>query len=194
MSCSTRHGGKFCNRPVVIKLDGGLTVVELLVAIAIAGIMFAYAMSAMITYLPKQAMKEAANAVVQQLEYARFEAVRQNRHIVVRFNSIGSQSSSITVFSDTNRNCAVDAGEPQTSAVILPTNYRNAYVFSVTDNAATSVTLIAMGADGTVKAINGASCGTRGTMPITTIVKSPAVTSPAQYTVYTERSGISRVE
>ena len=64
--------------------DHGFTLVELLVAIAIAGIVMAVAVPAYVSHLPRIRLKAACREVISCMQYARIQAIRDKDawHIV----------------------------------------------------------------------------------------------------------------
>ncbi len=76
----------------------GFTIIELLIAISVAGIMLALAVPAMSTWLGNASIRTNAEAVVNGLQFARTEAVRRNTNVRIVLDAAGT-SSTVTVVS-----------------------------------------------------------------------------------------------
>lgn len=94
----------------------GFTLVELMVVIAIAGILTALALPSFSTAIRNSRLAGATNEFIGAVNLARSEAVRTNRGGTVCASSNGSSCGSSwadgwIVFADLNRNGVVDADE-----------------------------------------------------------------------------------
>lgn len=79
--------------PTVLRVSKkGLTLVELLVAVAILAVLLAVAVPAMNDWLMAQRVVSTTAQLVTDLNYARSETIKLNRSIRVTFNSDASQS------------------------------------------------------------------------------------------------------
>ncbi|MEK6545927.1 MAG: GspH/FimT family pseudopilin [Nitrospinota bacterium] len=66
--------------------QNGFTIIELVVTLAIFGIMLAIALPSFLSYLPTMRLKGAARDISSTLQSARMEAVSQNRDCNVSFD------------------------------------------------------------------------------------------------------------
>lgn len=71
------------------KNSSGFSFVELMVVIAILGIMSAVSVPAFLSALPEKHLKDAARNIYADLQKARLLAVMKNKKITVRFNETG---------------------------------------------------------------------------------------------------------
>jgi len=71
----------------------GFTLIEMLVVIAILGITFGLAMFAIGNRLPNWKLQEAANEVVQRMQFARSEAVKMHRSMTLRLNNVNNSTT-----------------------------------------------------------------------------------------------------
>ena len=67
--------------------QGGLTVLELMIAVGIIGILTAIAVPSIINWLPNYSLKAAARDLVLNMQKARMQAVKENKKIKIRFDS-----------------------------------------------------------------------------------------------------------
>lgn len=180
------------NGSFVMKSRRGFTLIELLVVIAMLGVMFGMSTIYITGYLPKWRLQGAASDVVMRLSQARFAAVKENKAGMLQFVSAGnSTGSAVSVYVDENGDNAVDAGDTLKYTVIIPDSFTKAYITGIVDGGGTAITEIVIGADGTIKYINGGTSS--GVMPITVTLTSTVTTTPANYTVTIERSGVAIV-
>jgi prepilin-type N-terminal cleavage/methylation domain-containing protein len=82
----------------------GLTLMELMVTVAILAILVALAMPSFNAYLAKGRLSGAAEALAQDLQLARSEALRRNDAVTISFTS-GTAWCYGTILSDTACNC-----------------------------------------------------------------------------------------
>ncbi|MFO7753666.1 MAG: GspH/FimT family pseudopilin, partial [Desulfobacteraceae bacterium] len=90
----------------------GFTLIELMVTVAIIGIVASFAISSLNNLLPRYRVKSAARQVRADLQDAKMEAVKQNRTVLVDFNVAGSGNpgSCITCFdTDSDDDCDDEA-------------------------------------------------------------------------------------
>lgn len=165
---------------------GGFTVIELMIVIAIIGIGAAMSVSSLITVMPKWRLQGSTSDVLTQLQYARFEAVKRNRPVIVAFTNIGSTSNSkMDICVDANRlydGVCTGAGKIALKTLTIPTLYKTIYISTVAD-AAGAATSITFGPDGMVRG---------GTMPVTITMASQVATATSNYQVVMVRSGIGK--
>lgn len=169
---------------------GGFTVTELLVVIAIVGIGAAMSVSSLITVMPKWKLQGSASDILTQLQFARFEAVRRNRPVIVEFKNVGNvSSSSIDICVDANRVYdGLCAGKTALRSLVVPTLYQKVYIATVADAAGVAKTSITFGPDGVVREIPVAI-----TMPVRITMASQVTTAVTDnYKVAVDRSGIGR--
>lgn len=107
----------------------GFTLIELMVTLAVLGVMMAIAIPSFRYVQNSSRLSAAANELVATLQLARMEAIRSNARVVVCASSAGTacdnstSASGMLVFSDTNGDNALSAGETtlRTSAIPVPT-------------------------------------------------------------------------
>jgi type IV fimbrial biogenesis protein FimT len=99
----------------------GFTLTELMITIAVAGVLLAVATPNLRTFIQNSRLTSAANDMLRSFQIARSEAIKRQRNVVVCASanptaanptcSYGAFTGWI-VFEDTNFNWSVDAGEP----------------------------------------------------------------------------------
>jgi len=100
-----------------LSANRGFTLIELMVTIAIVGIVSMIAVPNMIGWRAERKMRGAINNLQGDMQLARFRAIRDAEEIAVLFNP---GPNSYLVFVDSNKNCTPDAGEQQLRNVTLP--------------------------------------------------------------------------
>lgn len=78
---------------------GGFTLIELMVAVAVMGIMLMLAVPAMGTWLGNAAIRTNAEAISNAVQFARTEAIRRNASVRITIDAAGT-SWNITMVSD----------------------------------------------------------------------------------------------
>lgn len=91
----------------IILSSKGFSLVELLTAVAVFGILAAIAIPSFLAFQPSMRLNGGAREVMSKLRWARAQAVEQNATYVVDFPN----DHSIRVFEDNNLNGAWDIGE-----------------------------------------------------------------------------------
>jgi len=166
--------------------------IELMVVIAILGILVAAAVSSLSGNLPKMRLKGATNDVVQKFQKARSTSVKRHLPVIVTLSNANDTSgSSITISVDEDRSGTVNAGDTQIDSVTIPANYASAYMVSFKEcNIASDPMTVTFNSKGYIADVNG---GGKGKMPIVITLTSQAPTNPVNFTVVVERSGIARL-
>ncbi len=108
-------------QPTPIRADGriqrGLTMIELMVSLAILGILISIGMPSMVGLLQTQRLSSAANELTGAVQTARTEAVRRNGRVVLCRSANGTTCATGSswpgwiIFSDTNGDGVLSAGE-----------------------------------------------------------------------------------
>jgi type IV fimbrial biogenesis protein FimT len=102
------------------KRSAGFTIYELMLVLAIAGVMFGLAIPSMRQFIWNNRMTSSANDLLTAVYRARSESVKRHTQSILCFSSDseaaqpacdGDGSQGWVVFADTNANGAADAGE-----------------------------------------------------------------------------------
>jgi type IV fimbrial biogenesis protein FimT len=101
--------------------SAGFTLIELMIALTVAAVLFAIATPNLRIFLQNNRLSSASNDLLRSFQVARTEAIKRQRNVVVCASasptdaqpacSYGAFNGWI-VFEDTNSNWSLDAGEP----------------------------------------------------------------------------------
>lgn len=133
-----------------LKNKNGFTLIEVMMVVAIIGIMTAIAVPNFLTWLSNMRLNAASRDLYGAMMKAKGEAVKRNVNCGLTFNqTIGATIFAYIVFADLDRDCEYDVGEPilvqvpqwQTS-VSLDTTKHGGDGLSFTDNDDSNPTII----------------------------------------------------
>jgi type IV fimbrial biogenesis protein FimT len=104
-----------------LRIPAGFTLIELMVTIAVAGVLLAVATPNLRTFMQNNRLSSAANDMLRSFQIARSEAVKRQQNVVVCGSANPTDAnptcsyvafSGWIVFQDSNFNWSVDPGEP----------------------------------------------------------------------------------
>lgn len=114
----------------IFKISGkkGFTLMELLIVIAIIGILSAVAFPMITATLPKYRLRAAARELVIDFKKAKIEAVKRNRSVLLQFTleTVGNPDAggSYLFFVDEDGNGNFNAGDTTLKTVTMPRDVR----------------------------------------------------------------------
>lgn len=113
-------------------LNRGFTVIELLVVVAILGVLAALAAPSFSETVKRYRVNSIREDLFSSIQWARSEAVRRRAPVTfARITGCGAGLTTVddwdcgwNAFIDTNNNATLDAAEPVLRSFIIPTGYR----------------------------------------------------------------------
>jgi len=97
---------------IKVKNSKGFTLIEIIIVVAIIGILTAIAIPSYINWLPNYRLKGAARDLYGAAMLAKGEAVKRNINCALTFNqTVGTVANVYIVYADANGNCEFDATE-----------------------------------------------------------------------------------
>lgn len=93
---------------VEVKREAGFTFAELMITIAIVGILAAIAIPQLSEYLPRSRVNGAARDLFTELQVSKMKAISENNNYVITFNT---SNNTYKIHDDDNSNGMEDTGE-----------------------------------------------------------------------------------
>jgi len=113
----------------------GVTLIELMIAIGIIGILTAIAVPNVMKWLPNYRLKAAARDLYSNMQRAKMEAVKRNCNATITFNlPVGGTNYDCVNYIDSNNNLEYDAGEE----ILLRLNFTDYKSVNITGNTFTN--------------------------------------------------------
>jgi prepilin-type N-terminal cleavage/methylation domain-containing protein len=163
--------------------QGGFTIVELLVVMAIMSALVAVGYTNIMSSRPNWEIKDAAADIAQSIQSGRYHSIKRNRLVIATPNlGIGTVETWFDISNDGVADEFIESAD---------VNGNNSFFVSARDCANTVVSNFAFSPTGALKWIN--SDTSTGVMPIILIIDHQKTTSPDQLQVVIERSGVTRV-
>jgi type IV fimbrial biogenesis protein FimT len=163
-------------RPNPSRRQRGLTLIELMIAVAVGAILLALAAPSFTQALGKNRLSSAASELTGAVQLARAEAIRNNRRVTLCRSEDGSACSSTNstwpgwiVFVDTDSDGVRDNNEP----VVKAGTFDGPLLALSSANLTSAGERITFRGDGTARAANGQSLLT-GTLSVCLAASDPA--------------------
>lgn len=106
--------------------NGGFTLIELMIAIAMIAILSAIAIPSLINLAPNYRLKAAARELYSDMQKAKIEATKTSTNVIILFQSgtysPGGRVGSYRISIDSNGNDSYDAGETILAQKSMPQN------------------------------------------------------------------------
>ncbi len=131
-----------------IKKNSGYSLVELVVVLAIAGILAAIGVPQYSLFVAKNNVKKAGTDLLQNMRLARTMAIKENRAYLVTFNEVGSNNYRVG-FDGDNNNSLSDAVDGYESGPIRQTNLATVYGDNIVLGSSNFTTTVPKGPEGT---------------------------------------------
>ena len=93
------------------KQSSGFTLIELMVTVALVGVVAAFAIPSFTTMIANSRLVSTSNDIVGALNYARSEAVKAGRRVIVNPTDGASWANGISVWIDSNSNGSMQDSE-----------------------------------------------------------------------------------
>ena len=129
------------SRPVAVRKECGLTMIELIIGIAIMALVLALGMPSISQWLNNSQIRTAAEGVLAGLQLARGEAVRRNTN--VRFQLVSTLTSACTV-STSGTHWIVSLADPAGKCNIAPSDTTAPQTIQIRDGTETPKAVLAV--------------------------------------------------
>ena len=96
----------------MLKRQSGMNIIELMVAVAIVGLVMALAGPSAITWLQNTQLRNAAESVLSGIQNARTEALKRNTFVAFRLTDPNSTAWTVCVYDVVSDACSLTAPNP----------------------------------------------------------------------------------